>query len=148
MRWFGLKIYEARLWIDDNGLDPDRFARAPFALDLQYSRALKGEAIARASFEEITRLGYADARRRDAWLAAMRRIFPDVADGDRLTGVNDPGGGVQFFRNDRKIGAVRDPDFSAAFFAIWLDPRTSAPELRKDLLARARAATEPAGASE
>jgi hypothetical protein len=145
LRWFGLKIYEARLWVDRDGLDPMRFARAPFALDLRYARALKGDAIARTSLEEMTRLGFGDPQRRDAWFAAMRRIFPDVEDGDRLTGVNRPGGGVQFYRNDRNIGAVPDPDFAAAFFAIWLDPRTNAPELRDRLLDRAQAPTQPAG---
>ncbi len=146
LRWFGLKVYEARLWVDRDGFDPTRFARAPFALDLRYARALKGEDIARRSLEEIARLGFGDPGRRSAWFDAMRGIFPDVQDGDRLIGVNRPGSGVQFYRNDRRIGAVRDPDFAAAFFAIWLDPRTTAPELRANLLDRVQAAPGPGGA--
>lgn len=137
LRWFGLRIYEARLWVGADGIDPARLASSAFALDLRYARALAGEAIARRSHEEIARLGYGDPQRRDAWLDAMRRIFPDVADGDRLTGVHRPGAGVSFYRNDRRIGRVDDPEFGAAFFAIWLDARTSAPQLRDRLLAGA-----------
>ena len=135
LRWFGLKIYEARLWIGAEGFEPARFASRPFALDLRYSRSLKGDSIARTSHEEIARLGFGDPRRRDAWLAAMREIFPDVRDGDRITGINRPGKGVSFYRNDRRIGSIDDPEFAPAFFAIWLDPRTIAPELRAQLLA-------------
>lgn len=137
LRWLGLRVYEARLWVGAGGIDPVRLADSAFALELRYARALAGEAIARRSHEEIARLGFGDPQRRDAWLDAMRRIFPDVAEGDRLTGIHRPGAGVSFYRNDRRIGRVDDPQFGAAFFAIWLDPRTTAPELRGRLLAGA-----------
>jgi hypothetical protein len=146
LRWFGLKVYEARLWVDAKRFDPARLSGSPFALDLRYARNLDGEAIARTSLDEIARLGFGDAQRRSAWFDAMREIFPDVQDGDRLTGVNRPGSGVQFYRNDLRIGTVEDPDFAAAFFAIWLDPRTKAPELRASLLDLTQVASRPAGA--
>jgi hypothetical protein len=41
---------------------------------------------------------------------------------------------VRFFRNGTPIGDIDDREFARAFFAIWLDPRTSEPELRKQLL--------------
>mgnify|MGYP001436452742 CR=1 FL=1 len=86
LRWFGLKIYEARLWTGGESLDPARYEQAAFALDLRYARALDGAAIAQASHKEITRLGFGSAEQRAAWLDAMHRIFPDVTDGDRITG--------------------------------------------------------------
>jgi hypothetical protein len=45
-----------------------------------------------------------------------------------------PGFGARFWRNGAPLGEVADPAFSRAFFSIWLDPRTSAPELRAALL--------------
>ena len=36
--------------------------------------------------------------------------------------------------SDRFLGEIADPEFGRAFFAIWLDPRTSAPQLRANLL--------------
>ena len=82
-------------------------------------------------------MGYGDAQQRGRWLDAMKRLFPDVAKGDRLTGVHEPGRGARFFHNDRPIGGVDDPDFARAFFAIWLDERTVAPALRESLLRQA-----------
>jgi hypothetical protein len=51
--------------------------------------------------------------------------------------VHEPGRGARFFHNDRAIGTVDDPDFSDAFFAIWLDARTTAPSLRESLVRQA-----------
>ena len=48
LRWFGLAIYDARLFVPVEGMDPARYARTPFALELQYARALAGEDIAQA----------------------------------------------------------------------------------------------------
>ena len=134
LRWFGFKIYEARLWTGSAGLDPARFEQAAFALELRYARALDGAAIAQASHKEITRLGFGSPEQRAHWLDAMHRIFPDVADGDRITGVNRPDRGVAFFRNDAPIGEIDAPGFARAFFAIWLDRRTVAPDVRAALL--------------
>ena len=134
LRWFGLKVYTAQLWIGARGLRLERASTLPFALQLNYATGLKGLAIAERSLQEMERMGYGDPQRRGRWFADMKRLFPDVARGDRLTGVNEPGRGARFFHNDRPIGTVTDPDFATAFFAIWLDDRTVAPSLRASLL--------------
>jgi hypothetical protein len=132
LRWFGLKIYDARLWAP--GGAPD-FSR-PLRLELRYARALRGAAIAERSDAEIARLGFGTAQERAAWLTEMKRLFPDVAPGDTLAGEHVPEFGARFWRNGAPLGEVPDPGFSRAFFSIWLDPRTSAPELRAALLGR------------
>jgi hypothetical protein len=137
LRWFGIKVYTAQLWVGRPGLRLDRLASAPFALELRYATGLKGSAIAERSLQEMERMGYGDAQRRGRWLDAMKKLFPDGARGDRLTGVHEPGRGARFFHNDRPIGGVDDPDFARAFFAIWLDERTVAPALRESLLRQA-----------
>jgi len=132
LRWFGLKVYEARLWTP--GGAPD-FGR-PLRLELRYARALRGAAIAERSVEEIARLGFGSPGQRAAWSAAMQGLFPDVAPGDTLAGEHVPGRGARFLRNGAPLGEIADPEFSRAFFSIWLDARTSAPELRAALLGR------------
>ena len=64
----------------------------------------------------------------------MKRIFPNVDQNDRLTGVNLPGGVVRYFHNGKPIGDIADPGFSRAFFGIWLDPKTSELDFRQLLL--------------
>jgi hypothetical protein len=139
LRWFGLKVYAAQLWVGPQAFRPERAASLPFALQLHYATGLKGDLIAERSLQEIERMGFGDPQRRGRWLAEMKRLFPNVARGDRLTGFHEPGRGARFFHNDRPIGTVDDPDFASAFFAIWLDERTVAPSLREALLRQASA---------
>lgn len=147
LRWLGLRIYDAVLWAaparpaGTNGTTgttgttvADFDYTRPFALQLRYARSLKGAAIAERSVEEITRLGLGSPAQRAQWGAAMRRLFPDVVDGTTLAGVHLPGRGARFYLNGQPLGEIADPAFSQAFFAIWLDAKTSAPELRSALL--------------
>jgi len=129
-RWFGLRIYDAELWT--RGAPPD-FAQ-PFALTLRYARSLKGTAIAERSVNEMRDLGIGSVAQREAWGRAMASLFPDVTDGTSLTGLHLPGRGARFFHDGKLLGEIADAEFSRAFFSIWLDPKTSAPELRAALL--------------
>jgi hypothetical protein len=128
--FLGLSVYDGYYWGPGGGWSPDQ----PFALELVYHRRLYGAMIAERSVEEMARLGYGTPRQRERWGEQMRRIFPDVDEGDCLIGVNLPHEGARFFRNGAPIGSVDDRNFARAFFAIWLDPRTSEPALRKRLL--------------
>ena len=129
-RRFGFLVYEATLWA--GGEDP---LRPPLALKLTYKRNISGQDIAEASVKEIRNLGLADEAVLRNWGEQMARIFPDVRPGDHILGLQLPEG-ARFFLNDRPLGAIDDPAFARAFFAIWLDARTSAPELRAALLKR------------
>ncbi len=69
-----------------------------------------------------------------AFTAELKKAFPDVKSGDKLTGVSVPGKGTRFFFNGRLTSEINDPTFGDAFFAIWLDEKTKQPGLRKALL--------------
>ncbi len=130
LRWLGLKIYDAALW---GRSAPPAFTQ-PFALSLRYARSFRGTSIAQRSVEEIEGLSMGTPDKRRAWGQAMASLFPDVAEGSTLTGLHVPGVGARFFHDGKPLGAIADPEFSRAFFSIWLDPATSAPELRDALL--------------
>lgn len=140
-RWWGFQVYRASLWVGPRGLDPARLGALPFALELRYARALVGRDIADESARLIARLGLGSAEQRSRWLAAMRRLFPDVRAGDRLTGLylDDPPR-TEFFRDGLLLGSVPGPAFAQAFFAIWLSARSPAPALRRALTAHLAAA--------
>ena len=141
-RYFGFLVYRATLWVGPQGLG-SRLGETPFALQLRYARSLDGGDIAARSEEEMRKLDEGSPQQRSAWLAAMQRIFPDVTDGDTLTGVFTPGGDgaasaqTRFYFNRKLRGSVPGTAFARAFFAIWLSPHTPAPGLRDDLLAKA-----------
>jgi hypothetical protein len=133
LRFMGLHVYDARLWAADAPVDP---LAEPLALEIEYGRRLVGTLIAERSLDEMKRQGPIDEPTAARWLASMRSLFPDVAAGDRLTGVHRPREAARFFHNGRLRGEVRDGDFARRFFGIWLAPQTSEPALREALLGR------------
>ncbi len=136
LRFLGLRVYDARLWVGDQAVGADW--SVPLALEIEYARALAGANIAERSLSEMRRQGALATSLAERWLADMTRIFPDVREGDRLTGFMLPGQGARFFVNGRLSGELRDAEFARSFFGIWLSPQTSEPSLRLALLGQAR----------
>lgn len=136
-RWLGLHVYDVQLWVTEP-VPVDGWADHAFALELVYARALAGRAIAERSLVEMRRQREIDRQRATAWLDAMVRAFPDVAAGDRLCGLHDPGTAARFFHNGQPTADVPDPMFAESFFGIWLSARTSQPALRQALLGAPR----------
>lgn len=133
MRWLGFELYRATLWVAASPAPLATPNDATHALVLQYRRAIKASRLVSVSLDEMRALGYGEGDLR-RWEGELQRVFRDVEDGDSITGVHRPGVGASFFHGALHTGDVEDPAFARAFFAIWLDPRTSAPRLREALL--------------
>jgi len=136
LTYFLFHVYDARLWAGSE-FEVRRFDQVPLALELEYARGFDNADIAERSIEEMRRSGPIAPEKVTRWMAAMKQAFPDVASGDRVTGVQVPGVAARFFVNGRLTGEIRDGEFTRLFFGIWLSPRTSEPKLRQALLAGA-----------
>ena len=130
LTWLGFHAYDAVLYAGNARFNDN----AAFALELTYARKFKGAAIAERSVVEIRKLGLADERELAEWQGLLAGLFPDIVPGDRLIGVSLADGTLRFIHNDRALGTLNDERLRRAFFSIWLDPRTSAPDLRRKLL--------------
>jgi len=131
-RFLGLKVYEICLWAPGGKYSPGK----PFALSLQYDMNFKGADIAKRSIDEMRGQGYGPEEKLERWRTQMVKVFPDIKPGDTLIGVSEPGKEARFYTRDRFIAAVPDPEFSQAFFDIWLSDKTSEPGLKKRLTER------------
>ena len=136
LRYFGLHVYDAALWSPAR-VSASEAPTTPLALEMRYARKLSGSSIAERSLQEMKNVGAVSEADGQRWLEAMKGMFPDVAAGDRITGIYRPGVGAAFFFNGRSCGEVRDAQFAQLFFGVWLSPRTSQPALRSALLGRA-----------
>jgi len=130
--YFGFDIYDASLWVGP-GFSISDYDRHPFALTLTYHRNFTGESIAKRSVTEMRRQPGTTEPQLAAWENLMSTLFPDVRNGDRLTGIHRPGEGAVFLLNGQAAGAIRDADFSRRFFGIWLSTQTSDTRLREAL---------------
>jgi hypothetical protein len=133
LRFWGMDVYDARLWVAP-GFRQGDFAAHAFALQLRYLRSFSGAAIAQRSLREMRRMASIAPDQAAAWQDSLARVLPDVREGDRITGVNQPGRGPLFLLNGKALGEVGDARFARLFFGIWLAPQTSEPALRAELL--------------
>ncbi|WP_100656647.1 chalcone isomerase family protein [Alteromonas flava] len=129
LEYFFWDIYRARLYAPNGQYAPDE----NFALAITYLRDFKGEDIAERSLDEIRQQGFDDKQRLMEWDEKMKAIFPDVQEGQSITGVAS-NGVSQFYLDSNPIGAVDDAEFTRRFFAIWLGEKTSEPGMRRKLL--------------
>lgn len=137
MRWFGLLLYEARLWTLD-AFDSKHWADQRFALELVYARSFDGVKIAQASLELMQAQHGKVAERDRQWLAWMQQSFPNIQAKDRLLGLHQGAKeGCRFVHNRQVRLDIPDAQFAKAFFGIWLDPRTTEPALRRSLIGEA-----------
>ena len=127
--WWGFHIYDASLY---------RVA-APssqeFAIDIRYQKSFSGVSIANSSAEEMKKMGVPDAQVA-LWGKELASIFPNIESGQTLTAVYMPKQGTIFYHDGKRIAQIPSVEFSKAFFGIWLDPKTSAPKLRNELLSQ------------
>lgn len=130
MRFFGLKVYDVRLWTQMKAFTHTE----PFVIELVYDMALNGKDIADRSVKEMRAQGVGDEAKLRRWGEQMTKIFPDIRQGDALIGVSLPGKEARFYTRDKLIATVPDPEFSKAFFDIWLSDKSSEPGLRQKLL--------------
>jgi len=127
LTWWGLHIYDAAFYRVGSLAAPE------FALDLRYQKSLSGSAIASRSVEEMKRIGVQDAQAA-LWGKELTAFLPNVEPGQALTALYTPKQGTTFYYEGKQIALIPGAEFPKAFFGIWLDPKTSAPKLRAELL--------------
>ena len=133
MTWFGFSLYRATLWVA--GESPES---STTALQLDYLRDIPRERLVQTSLDEMRRLGASEPQL-EGWEGELRRVFPDVKEGESIVGVHYPGRGASFYHQGQTTGEISDAEFARRFFAIWLDPASRSPSLRTALLKRPEA---------
>ena len=127
------RVGEATLTYD--GPQQDR------ALIITYRRDIDREALVEATRDQWQAQGILQQEpRSEAWLRMLQGIWPDVAPGSQLAFVVSGGEGQFWYRASAAqtaftpLGPRQSAAFSTRFLAIWLDPRTTYPELRQQLI--------------
>ncbi len=127
LTWWGLHVYDATFYRSANVNSPE------FALDLHYQKSFSGNSIANRTIDEMRKLGVPDAQAQ-GWGKQLATFLPNVESGQNITAIYTPKQGTTFYFEGKPLAQIPGADFSKAFFGIWLDPKTSAPKLREQLL--------------
>lgn len=121
LTWGPFTVYHSQLRTPNGRYDGPQQDRA---LIITYRRDIDREALVDAT--------------RDQWQA--QGIWPDVSPGSQLAFVVSGGEGQFWYRASAAqtaftpLGPRQSAAFSTRFLAIWLDPRTTYPELRQQLI--------------
>lgn len=127
LTWWGFHVYDAAFYRSNYLNSPE------FALELRYQKSFTGNAIANRSVDEMKKIGVPDPQAQ-AWGKQLAAILPNVEPGQSLTAIYIPKQGTTFYFDGKSLGQIAGSEFPRAFFGIWLDPKTSAPKLREQLL--------------
>ncbi len=127
-------LYHARLQTPD-GRFVDYQQSAPLQLELTYARDITKQEFIDATLEQWKIQQGAVLKAHKIWAGELNALWRDVKKGDKLTAVLRSDGIVQFYFNGESLGSTTDPAFGHTFFDIWLSEKTTAPKLRKQLLA-------------
>ena len=133
-RYLFWQLYDARLKTSDGSFDGYQNT-APVLLELTYKRSISRDQFIDATVDQWQHLGHSSTAQQQDWANQLKGIWKDVGRGDRLAALLQPDMTVDFFLNGEAIGSVTDTEFGPLFFDIWLHPDTSAPALRRQLLA-------------
>ncbi|MBG7602903.1 MAG: chalcone isomerase family protein [Gammaproteobacteria bacterium] len=129
LTWLGVTVYQIKLYAPEGRYRADH----PHAIKINYELSFSREKMAQRSLKEIERI-YGKQPKRKKMERELASVFRDVVKGDHITGVHYPGKGADFYGKHGLFGRLDDAELAAAFFAIWLDQRTSEPDLRSKLL--------------
>lgn len=128
------KIYDAKLSAPKGQWNKTWNKDTPLALSLTYLRDFDGEDIASRSVDEMRDIGYTDEVTLAKWFEQMRSVFPNVKEGENITGVLDNNKHTHFYYEGQLVGSIEDVVFGESFFGIWLNEKTSEPKMREQLL--------------
>lgn len=129
--WFW-DVYQAQLFSQDGRYEEQRY---PLALRLQYLRDFSKEELLSETEKQWQKLGMTNTAEQQKWLTMLESLWPDVRKNDAITLFINEHKVSRFYFNSELLGEVTEPDFSEAFLAIWLAENTSAPDVRKKLIA-------------
>ncbi|WP_240994309.1 hypothetical protein [Klebsiella quasipneumoniae] len=138
LTWGPFTVYHSQLRTPNGRYDGPQQDRA---LIITYQRDIDREALVDATRDQWQAQGILQQEpRSEAWLRMLQGLWPDVAPGSQLAFVVRGGEGQFWYRASAAqtaftpLGPRQSAAFSTRFLAIWLDPRTTYPELRQQLI--------------
>ena len=128
--WLGIRVYDATLWI----VGPQWSAAAPHALDIEPGRDVPADTLVKSAIAQMRDLKLGDARQLGIWQAELKKLIPNVKQGDQVVIFCSDTNRTLSYLNNSSTGEVDDPSFCQAIMSVWLHPQTKHQAMRKSLL--------------
>lgn len=130
LKFLFLDVYDIALYSQNGRYN----AALPYMLIIQYDRGFSAEDIIDRSLSEMDSQSPLSGAKEAQFQSYLKRVIPDVKKQDVIRAKMIPKIGIEFQVNNATPILIKDTNFAARFFDIWLGKKTSEPELRKLLL--------------
>jgi hypothetical protein len=138
------RVYSAALYLGEGFTADTALSDVPRRLEVVFVRTIRRDIFADLAAKAMSRyVSRDDMEKLRPLLNQMNALYDDAHRGDRMSLTYIPGRGTELSINGEVKGIVPGADFSAAYFGIWLHPRTLSSSLRASLLRTADAPTRP-----
>jgi hypothetical protein len=127
---WSIRVYDATLWI----VGPNWSASAPHALDIEPGRSVPADTLVKNAIAEMRELKVGDENKLRIWQAEMRKIIPNIKQGDQVVIFCSDTNRTLAYVNGSSTGEIDDPSFCPAIMSVWLHPQTKHQAMRKSLL--------------
>jgi hypothetical protein len=127
---WSIRMYDATLWI----VGPNWSASAPHALDIEPGRSVPADTLVKNAIAEMRDLKVGDENKLRIWQAEMRKIIPNIKQGDQVVIFCSDTNRTLAYVNGSSTGEIDDPSFCPAIMSVWLHPQTKHQAMRKSLL--------------
>lgn len=123
--WFD--VYDARLETLNGRFES---VDKPLRLTLDYKRDIDRDDLLKETAKQLK--PFTSVQKRQAWIAQLRDIWPNIRKGDQLIFQSLPSKSG-FIYNESWIGGVNDSEFASGFAQIWLSDESEYPRLARQL---------------
>ena len=114
-----ISLFRAELFTANGNFSWER----PFALTLNYERAAPQSVLLNRTVREMSQRGGVTPASLAPLRAQLTECFPNISQGDRITGVSTGANTARFYHNGSQSCEIQWPGFRRNFFGIWLDGR-------------------------
>lgn len=121
-------VYDVSFWSDSHG-----WSKPPYALVVTYDMDFTSTELVDRTYEEMQLVSNQPDTRLAHYADLLRGIYPSVSSGDRITALQKDRTTTVFYYNGKKLGKITDPEFAKSFFGIWLSPKSSEPNMQRQL---------------
>jgi hypothetical protein len=131
-----VSVYVAALYVAQPGTDAKALleSETPKQLTLQFVRAVDSDELVEAWAEGFEHNAKAQLPALKDRITKLEGWMTDVEVGDRLSFTYTPGSGLEVSVKGTAKGVIEGPDFTKAFFSIWLGNNPPNPGIRTGLL--------------
>jgi hypothetical protein len=124
-------IYNSTLYTE-SGRFLHEITTQPLIFEIEYLKDITKNDLLERTIEQWQHLKIPESQY-SKFIPRLKVIWPDISSGDKLAMLVQNKQSVFFFNNLR-VGQIEQKEFSKLFLDIWLSPKTSQIELRKQLL--------------